>query len=48
MLRAGKLESLGRPSWNLRLWAEATGLAQWTLSLVDSEAGEEIVLISVK
>ena len=47
MLRKGKLESRP-PSWNLRLLAEATGLAQWALSLVDREAGEEIVLISLK
>lgn len=49
MLRgAGKVNLASRPSVPVRLLAEAIGLAQWTGSLVDHEAGEEIVLISRK
>jgi len=41
--RAGKVD-LRKPSFALRLWAEATGLAQWVGLFVDRQAGEEIVL----
>jgi SAM-dependent methyltransferase len=46
--RNGKLDRARPLSTADRLWAEATGLAQWIGSLVDREAGEEIVLTSVK
>jgi SAM-dependent methyltransferase len=35
-------------SWGVRLWEEVRGLAQWCASLVDSRAGEELLLIGRK
>jgi 2-polyprenyl-3-methyl-5-hydroxy-6-metoxy-1,4-benzoquinol methylase len=46
--RTGRVDLASRHSVRVRLLAEAIGLAQWTGSLVDHEAGEEIVLISRK
>lgn len=45
--RTGKADSAQHPLWML-LWKEVTGFFQWAVSLVDHEAGEEIVLISSK
>jgi SAM-dependent methyltransferase len=45
--RMGKADSMVRPRWVL-LWTEVTGFFQWVVSLVDCDAGEEIVMISAK
>ena len=45
--RTGKAYSVRRSLW-AQLWAELTGLLQWAVSLVDPDAGEEIVAISSK
>jgi 2-polyprenyl-3-methyl-5-hydroxy-6-metoxy-1,4-benzoquinol methylase len=46
--RTGKADSARRPSRTLQFWTEVISLLQWVVSLVDTEAGEEIVLISAK
>jgi 2-polyprenyl-3-methyl-5-hydroxy-6-metoxy-1,4-benzoquinol methylase len=45
--RTGKADSVRRSLWN-QLGAEVTSLFRWAVSLVDREAGEEVVLISAK
>ncbi len=46
--RAAKGDSTRFPAWPLRLWEELRTLAQWAGSFVDSQAGEEVLLISRK
>lgn len=48
MQGADDADSARSGSWTHRLWAEVTGLLQWAVSLVDREAGEELVLIAAK
>jgi len=45
--RTGKAYSERRPLWAL-LWTEVIGFFHWVVSLVDRDAGEELVLISAK